>query len=72
MNGMTVEIVASSWIDALGGLSMWAMRSVPPDFCAQAAGAAVRARIAATSGSVGFFILGFLLLFVVTLALRCG
>jgi hypothetical protein len=34
MNGMTVEIVASSWIEALGGLSICVMRSVPPDFCA--------------------------------------
>ncbi len=49
---------------------MWAILSVPPDFCAQAAGAADKARIAATSGSVGFLILRFLLLFVVTLALR--
>ena len=36
MNGMTVEIVASSWIEALGGLSRWEMRSVPPCFWANA------------------------------------
>ena len=36
MNGMFTEIVASSWIEALGGLSRWDMRSVPPCFCAKA------------------------------------
>src|SRR5918993_2094452 len=36
MNGTAVEIVASSWIEALGGVSMcWILRT-PPDFCAQA------------------------------------
>src|SRR4051794_25646387 len=30
MNGMTVEIVASSRIEALGGLSRWVTRRVPP------------------------------------------
>jgi hypothetical protein len=32
MKGMTVEIVASSWIEALGGLSRWLTRNVPPLF----------------------------------------
>ena len=40
MKGMTVEIVASSWIEALGGLSRWVTRSVPPAFCADAGAAA--------------------------------
>ena len=35
MNGTAVEIVASSWIEALGGVSMCWMRSTPPDFWAQ-------------------------------------
>src|SRR5207237_6656803 len=37
--GATVEIVASSWIDMLPGLSRWKNRSVPP-FCCAAAGPA--------------------------------
>ena len=41
MNGWLTEIVDSSWIEALGGLSRWEMRSVPPDFCAKAGAAAV-------------------------------
>jgi len=36
MKGITVEIVASSWIEALGGLSRWVTLSVPPAFCADA------------------------------------
>src|SRR5262245_1931354 len=36
MNGITVETVASSWIDALGGLSQIYMCIVPPAFCAEA------------------------------------
>src|SRR5262245_29157077 len=39
MNGVTVETVASSWIEALGGLSQMYMRSVPP--CCWASAAAV-------------------------------
>ena len=36
MNGTAVETVASSWIEALGGVSMcWILR-IPPGFCAQA------------------------------------
>src|SRR4030095_15431608 len=36
MNGTAVETVASSWIEALGGVSMcWILRT-PPGFCAQA------------------------------------
>src|SRR3974390_1296966 len=31
-NGITVDIVASSHIDALGGLSRWVTRSTPPCF----------------------------------------
>ena len=38
MNGMTVEMVASSWIDALGGLSRWVTCRVPPAFWAWAIG----------------------------------
>ena len=36
MNGSTVELVASSWIEALGGLSRWYIFSTPPLFCASA------------------------------------
>src|SRR5689334_15804421 len=36
MNGWFTEMVDSSWIEALGGLSRCEMRSVPPDFCARA------------------------------------
>src|SRR5882757_8751143 len=36
MKGITVEMVASSWIEALGGLSRWVTLSVPPAFCADA------------------------------------
>ena len=36
MNGTVVETVASSWIEALGGLSQRYMRSVPPCFWASA------------------------------------
>src|SRR5450631_2310206 len=42
MKGITVEIVASSWIEALGGLSRWVTLSVPPAFCADT-GAALAA-----------------------------
>ena len=35
-NRMTVEIVASSWIEALGGLSRWEIFRVPPCFWAKA------------------------------------
>ena len=45
MNGTTVEVVASSWIEVLGGLSAKYMRSVPPLFCASA-GAVANAIIA--------------------------
>src|SRR5215471_10252457 len=34
--GITTEIVPSSWIDILAGLSRCAMRKMPPAFCAQA------------------------------------
>src|ERR1700761_6218870 len=37
MNGTTVELVASSWIEALGGLSRWYILRMPPGFCAKAA-----------------------------------
>ena len=37
MNGTATETVASSWIEALGGVSMcWILR-MPPAFCAHAA-----------------------------------
>ena len=41
MNGWFTEMVDSSWIEALGGLSRCEMRSVPPDFCAKAGTAPV-------------------------------
>src|SRR5262245_47654143 len=34
MNGVVVETVASSWMEALGGLSQMYIRSVPPCFWA--------------------------------------
>src|SRR5919106_1016855 len=37
MKGTTVAGLNSSWIDVLGGLSRWNMRSTPPRFCAHAA-----------------------------------
>src|SRR6185437_11602274 len=36
MKGWFTEIVVSSWIEALGGLSRWEIRSVPPCFWANA------------------------------------
>src|SRR3954470_17043487 len=48
MKGTTVEVVASSWIEVLGGLSAKYMRSVPPLFCAIAGpAAAAMSRLAA-------------------------
>src|SRR6185437_928993 len=41
MNVLTTEIVASSWIEALGGFSRWEMRRVPPAFWANDGDAAV-------------------------------
>ena len=41
MNGWLTEIVDSSWIEALGGLSRWEIRSVPPCFCAKLGAAAI-------------------------------
>src|SRR5260221_349646 len=35
--GITTEIVPSSWIDMLAGLSRWVTRRIPPGFWAQAA-----------------------------------
>jgi hypothetical protein len=35
--GMTTEMVPSSWIDMLAGLSRWATRRMPPCFWAHAA-----------------------------------
>src|SRR5262245_6488564 len=43
MNGVTVETVASSWIEALGGLSQMYIRSVPPCCWASAEAAACSA-----------------------------
>src|ERR1700687_57819 len=37
MNGVTVEKVASSWVDALAGLARLYIRRIPPCFCANAA-----------------------------------
>ena len=37
MKGTTVDGLNSSWIEVLGGLSRWNMRSTPPRFCASAA-----------------------------------
>src|SRR5215471_9944061 len=34
--GSTTEMVPSSWIDMLEGLSRWVMRRMPPCFCAEA------------------------------------
>jgi hypothetical protein len=41
MNGWFTEIVDSSCTEALGGLSRWEIRNVPPDFCARAGTATV-------------------------------
>src|SRR5262245_22388610 len=50
MNGVTVDTVASSWIEALGGLSQMYMRSVPPCFWANAeAGASSTAAMEAAA-----------------------
>src|SRR5438270_7230009 len=51
LNGATAEIVASSWIEALAGLSRWNSRSVPPDFCASAAPADKASRQATISNA---------------------
>ena len=52
MKGMTVEIVASSWIEALGGLSRWVTRSVPPAFCADAGAALAATKRAAIEAAM--------------------
>src|ERR1051326_1297426 len=49
MNGITVEMVASSWIEALGGLSQRYIRSVPPGCWAKAGLAASSMANAAAS-----------------------
>src|SRR5262245_11654768 len=51
MNGTTVETVASSWMEALGGVSMCWILSTPPGFCAQPACATttIAAAIATTN-----------------------
>jgi len=41
MNGTTTEMVASSWIEALGGVSLCCILRTPPAFCAQPASAVV-------------------------------
>src|SRR5215470_1266590 len=56
MNGITVETVASSWIDALGGLSQMYIRMVPPCFSPAATAGEGRwhaNRSAATKPSLG-------------------
>src|SRR6266568_5029460 len=50
MNGITVETVASSWIEALGGLSHRYMRKVPPGFWADA-GLATSTKAAANAAA---------------------
>src|SRR5262245_52443693 len=51
MKGSTVEMVASSWIDALGGLSRCEMRSVPPGLAKAGPGAGPMAAIALATTS---------------------
>src|SRR5215472_8487596 len=41
MKGWFTEMVDSSWIDALGGLSRWEIRKVPPAFWASTGDAAI-------------------------------
>src|SRR5439155_7897094 len=50
MNGIMVETVASSWIEALGGLSHRYMRKVPPGFWADA-GLATSTKAAANAAA---------------------
>src|SRR5260370_3161630 len=50
MNGITVETVASSWIEPLGGLSHRYMRKVPPGFWANA-GLATSTKAAANAAA---------------------
>ena len=55
MNGMTAEKVASSWIEALGGVSMCWIFSTPPDFWASPGHADANASAAMMTGDrVGF------------------
>src|SRR5262245_4544173 len=59
MNGTATDTVASSWIEALGGVSMcWILR-IPPGFCAQAEPVANQATASAaqTNRPVRIFIL---------------
>src|SRR5688572_19708411 len=58
MNGTTVEVVDSSWIEALGGLSWKYIRRMPPLFCACAPDAAPSAKApASTAASTRMFFL---------------
>src|ERR1700694_544355 len=52
MKGITVEMVASSWIEALGGLSRWVTRSVPPAFCADTGAALAATKRAAIEAAM--------------------
>ena len=52
MKGITVEMVASSWIEALGGLSRWVTLSVPPAFCADAGAALATTKRAAIEAAM--------------------
>src|SRR5580704_8332732 len=52
MKGITVEIVASSWIEALGGLSRWVTLSVPPAFCAETGTALAATKSAAIEAAM--------------------
>src|SRR6185503_20988944 len=51
MNGTTTDTVASSWIEALGGLSMCSILSTPPRFWASAGPATRNAAIAASNAT---------------------
>ena len=54
--GATVEIVTSSRVDMLAGLSRWATRSTPPACCASAGAAPARALSAAIAANLRKFI----------------
>ena len=53
--GPNVDIVNSSWIDMLAGLSRWGILRMPPDFCAQVACEPVRASITAAAAKLHRF-----------------
>src|SRR6478672_7690018 len=51
MKAAGTDTVASSWIEALGGLSMCWIFSTPPDFCASAGPASTSAATAASNAT---------------------